>query len=82
MARNDRGPMAGRTMLVTGATSGIGKATAVALAAMGPDRTEAATNGGQTTSERGQGPFRIFPDSAPELRFPAVGLTGFGNATP
>lgn len=28
-------PMAGRTVLVTGATSGIGRATAVALAAMG-----------------------------------------------
>jgi len=29
------GPMAGRTVLVTGATSGIGRATALALAAMG-----------------------------------------------
>ena len=51
MAPNDRGPMAGRTVLVTGATSGIGKAAAAGLAAMGadlamtgrdPDRTEAA----------------------------------------
>ena len=29
------GPMAGRTVLVTGATSGIGRATALGLAAMG-----------------------------------------------
>ena len=35
MAQNDRGPMAGRTVLVTGATSGIGRATALALAVMG-----------------------------------------------
>ncbi len=51
MALNDRGPMAGRTVLVTGATSGIGRATAAGLAAIGadlaitgrdPDRTEAA----------------------------------------
>jgi NAD(P)-dependent dehydrogenase (short-subunit alcohol dehydrogenase family) len=51
MAQNRRGPMVDRTVLVTGATSGIGKATTVDLAAMGahvaitgrdPDRTEAA----------------------------------------
>jgi retinol dehydrogenase 14 len=35
MAHSDRGPMAGRTVLVTGATGGIGKATAAGLAAMG-----------------------------------------------
>ena len=29
------GPMAGRTVLVTGATSGIGRATALGLATMG-----------------------------------------------
>jgi retinol dehydrogenase-14 len=46
-----RGPMTGRTVLVTGATGGIGKATAVGLSAMGAhlaitgrdhDRTQAA----------------------------------------
>jgi retinol dehydrogenase 14 len=31
----DRGPLAGRTVLVTGGTGGIGKATALGLAAMG-----------------------------------------------
>jgi retinol dehydrogenase-14 len=35
MEHTDPGPMTGRTVLVTGATAGIGKATAVALAAMG-----------------------------------------------
>ena len=39
-------------------------------------------DGGRTASETGQGPFRVFPDTAPELRFPAVGLTGFEPATP
>jgi retinol dehydrogenase-14 len=35
MTHNHRGPMTGRTVLVTGATGGIGKATALGLAAMG-----------------------------------------------
>jgi retinol dehydrogenase-14 len=35
MARDGRGPMAGRIVLVTGATAGIGKATAAGLAALG-----------------------------------------------
>ena len=35
MAGITAGPMAGQTVLVTGGTSGIGKATAVGLAAMG-----------------------------------------------
>jgi retinol dehydrogenase-14 len=35
MAQDHRGPLAGRTVLVTGATGGIGKATAAGLAAMG-----------------------------------------------
>jgi NAD(P)-dependent dehydrogenase (short-subunit alcohol dehydrogenase family) len=33
MAHNHRGPMAGRTVLVTGGTEGIGQATALGLAA-------------------------------------------------
>jgi NAD(P)-dependent dehydrogenase (short-subunit alcohol dehydrogenase family) len=35
MARNHDGPMTGRTVLVTGGTGGIGKATAVGLAVLG-----------------------------------------------
>jgi NAD(P)-dependent dehydrogenase (short-subunit alcohol dehydrogenase family) len=35
MERIHRGPMAGKTVLVTGGTAGIGKATALGLAAMG-----------------------------------------------
>ena len=37
MERIHDGPMAGRTVLVTGATSGIGRATALGLATMGAD---------------------------------------------
>jgi retinol dehydrogenase-14 len=53
MARNHDGPMAGRTVLVTGGTGGIGKATAVGLALLGAhvaitgrdrDRTEGAAD--------------------------------------
>ena len=39
-------------------------------------------NGDQTTPGGGQGPFRISPDTAPDLRFLTVGLTGFEPATP
>src|SRR4051794_25050695 len=51
MTHTTHGPMAGRTVLVTGATGGIGQATALGLATMGAhlaitgrdrDRTEAA----------------------------------------
>jgi retinol dehydrogenase 14 len=35
MEQSRSGPMAGRTVLVTGGTSGIGRATALGLAAMG-----------------------------------------------
>jgi retinol dehydrogenase-14 len=35
MKQAHSGPMAGRTVLVTGATAGIGKATAAGLATMG-----------------------------------------------
>ena len=35
MAGISTGPMAGQTVLVTGSTGGIGKATATGLAAMG-----------------------------------------------
>ena len=35
MTENSSGPMAGKTVLVTGGTGGIGKATAVGLARLG-----------------------------------------------
>ena len=35
MARSGAGPMAGKTVLVTGASGGIGRATALGLAVMG-----------------------------------------------
>jgi len=35
MADNTTGPMAGKTVLITGGTGGIGKATATGLAALG-----------------------------------------------
>ena len=39
MEQSRSGPMAGRTVLVTGGTSGIGRATALGLAAMGAHLT-------------------------------------------
>jgi NAD(P)-dependent dehydrogenase (short-subunit alcohol dehydrogenase family) len=67
MAPDNRGPMAGRTVLVTGATSGIGKATAAGLAAMGAhlaitgrdrERTEAAA--GEIRAAGGGGQVDVF----------------------
>jgi NAD(P)-dependent dehydrogenase (short-subunit alcohol dehydrogenase family) len=66
MTHIHRGPMTGRTVLVTGATGGIGKATAVGLAAMGAhlaitgrdrDRTEAAA---REIRAAGGGPVDVF----------------------
>jgi retinol dehydrogenase-14 len=37
MGQLQSGPMAGRTVLVTGASGGIGRATALGLARMGAD---------------------------------------------
>jgi retinol dehydrogenase 14 len=49
MARTDATrPMANKTVLVTGSTSGIGKATAVALAAMGADLAITGRDRGRT----------------------------------
>jgi hypothetical protein len=39
-------------------------------------------NGGQTALVSTQGPFRIAPETAPDLHFRSVGLTGFEPATP
>jgi hypothetical protein len=48
-----------------------------------PNGNLGSADGGQTTSGSGQGPFRITPDTAPDLlRFPAVRLTGFEPAPP
>jgi len=46
---NPNGGMGGKTVLITGGTSGIGKATAVAVAAMGADVVVVGRN-----SERGE----------------------------
>ena len=46
------GPMAGRTVLVTGATSGIGRATALGLATMGAHVAITGRDRGRT-EERG-----------------------------
>src|ERR1035437_4601365 len=60
------GPMAGRTVLVTGGTGGIGRATALGLAAMGAhlaitgrDRRRAARAGAEKHT-RGGGPVDVF----------------------
>ena len=46
-------PMAGRTVLVTGGTGGIGKATALGLASMGANL---AITGRDRVARRGRGP--------------------------
>jgi NAD(P)-dependent dehydrogenase (short-subunit alcohol dehydrogenase family) len=59
MTHTQSGPMSGRTVLVTGGTSGIGSATAVGLSRMGArvaitgrDRTRAETRPARSTRRR------------------------------
>lgn len=48
------GPMTGKTALITGATSGIGKATALGLASMGADLVITGREVGRTESAAGE----------------------------
>jgi hypothetical protein len=71
MGQLHSGPMAGRTVLVTGASGGIGRATALGLARMGADLAicgrdpESTEDAASELSAAGGGPVEVFVADCP-----------------